>query len=559
MNLSFQSKKNMEGNRKFFVFILILILFLMVPFYNYSVYFISDKPNHLFVENFARETMIIDKNEWVVQYDIAQYSSILVEQLDGSIDIEALFFHSHSKKIDYIRKNVKCLILMPRKSGDNQTNMMNLIEPFQVLTIDAEASIWLIKCKIEKVESIHLRSSVAIIDKNKFENSNSLSLIKTQNPSIFKRSIPKKKQIAQCVHFMYGLNEKRIQNLVEWIFIQRKLNIAKIRLYFNDVPDSDYVINKIREANNDKTFVEIIQYRNKLQEFCRIKDNTPKELSDTSIDEDCKKIFNTTFSLSNQKHEKINTNDCYLNFKYEYEYTSNYDIDEFVFPRLVQTSDQIKLFDSVRQSKNKTCFPMKTNKSELIKYDLYNYTKYLHNLLGGSSVAYLQFYNTFMLLEFRNLLENILKYTTGNTIQYPKDNRTDSLKITDSSKKLIDDFKQMIPLVDCLNETNKITMSSDFYKSKWNNAYSLRSYSRLGKSIFVTDSTLTVNVHGADNVLSGTSVKSVPLNYGFVSHFRDFLDVGYEAKINSDFDILKFDLEYYLFFSNLFAGRNSLV
>jgi hypothetical protein len=440
---------------------------------------------------------------------------------------------------------------------------MNFIEPFQVLAIDAEASIWLIKCKIKKAESIHFRSSVAIVDKTKLENSSNLKqtslLIKTQNPSIFKRSIPKKKQIAHCVHFMYGLNEKRIQNLVEWIFIQRQLNIAKIRLYFNDVPNSDYVIKKIREANNDETFVEIIHYRNKLKEFCHIKDNITKELSNTSIDEDCKKIFNTIFSLANQKHEKINTNDCYLNFKYEYEYTSNYDIDEFVFPRLDHTIDQINLFDSVRQTQNKTCNPIKINNSVLMKYDLYNYTKYLQNLLGGSSVAYLQFYNTFMLLEFRNLLENILKYTTGNSIQYPKDNRTDSLKITDSSKKLIKDFKQMIPLIDCLNETNKINMNIMFYKSKWNNAYSLRSYSRLGKSIYVTESTQTVNVHGADNVSPGTSVKTVPLNYGFVSHFRDFLNVGYEASIKSDFDILKFDLEYYLFFSNLFAGRNSLI
>jgi hypothetical protein len=552
----------MEGNRKIFTLIFIVVLFLLVPFYNYNskVYFISDKPNRLLNENFKKEKIIIDKNEWVVQYDIAQYSSILVEQLDGSIDIEALFFHSHSKQIDYIRNNVKCFLLKPGEQGDNLTNF---VEPFQVLAIDAGASIWLIKCKIKTAESINLRASVAIIDKAriKFENTSSLSQtstqsIKTQNPSIFKRSIPKKKQIAHCVHLIYDLDEKRLQNLIEWIFIQRQLKIAKIRLYFNDVPNSDYVIKKIREANNDETFVEIIHYRNQLKEFCHM----TKELSNTSVDEDCKKFFNTIFSLVSQKHEKINTNDCFLNFKYEYEYTSNYDIDEFIFPRLEHTIDQIKLFDSVRQTQNKTCYPMKiNNKSEMAKYDLYNYTKYLHNLLGGSSVAYLQFYNTFMLLEFRNLLENILKYTMGNSIQYPKDNRADSFRITDSSKKLIDDFKQMIPLIDCLNETNKVSMSSKFHKSKWNNAYSLRSSSRLGKSIYVTDSTQTVNVHGADNVSPGTSLKAVPLNYGFVSHFRDSVNVGYEVGINSNFDTLKFDLEYYLFFSNLFTGSNSLI
>ena len=34
----------------------------------------------------------------------------------------------------------------------------------------------------------------------------------------------------------------------------------------------------------------------------------------------------------------INTNDCYMKFRHEYEYVTNYDIDEIIFPRLHSTN-----------------------------------------------------------------------------------------------------------------------------------------------------------------------------------------------------------------------------
>ena len=59
-----------------------------------------------------------------------------------------------------------------------------------------------------------------------------------------------------------------------------------------------------------------------------------------------------------------------------------------------------------------------------------------------------------------------------------------------------------------------------------------------------------MNVHGADNVKPGTKYKTVPLDFGFVSHFRDDFVLDSEFKVHN-FDRLKFDLEFYLFFSSL--------
>jgi hypothetical protein len=128
-------------------------------------------------------------------------------------------------------------------------------------------------------------------------------------------------------------------------------------------------------------------------------------------------------------------------------------------------------------------------------------------------------------------------------------------KIEDSDKEFIENFQKAITLIDCLNKTikNKINLNVDFYKSKWNNPYSFRSFNRLGKSIYATDFTQTINVHGADNVNSGTNFINVPLNYGFVSHFREDFD-SYSMK-DSLFKEIKFDLEFIRF---LFSKNSQL-
>jgi hypothetical protein len=539
----------MEKTFSILWFMLVSILSIIMSFYVYTIYYdYSKTPSYLIIDDFQFDSQLIflDKHEWIVQYNVAQYSSILVEQLDGSVDIEALFFHDKSTKLEHIRANVRCFAIMSGKDLDSST----IIDPFEVLGIDSGASIWLIKCKIKISEIKHFQPSIAIIDKNNFGlNPNENILIKLQKPSIFKRSIPKKKQIAHCVHLVHNLDENRLKNLIEWIFIQRKLNIAKISLYFQNVKNLNYVTEKIREANNDEGFVNIIDYKSKFEDFCQINSSINKPIMSLT-EESCKESFGIHFSKVKQKHEKINTNDCYLNYKYEYEYVSNYDFDEFIFPRLDQNKGQYQLL--INKQNNKSNCSDVLNYS-IPKYDLYSYAKYLHDLLGGSRVAYLRFDNRFMLIEFRRFLNNILQFgSLGNSIEYLKNNLSVKFKIENSDKEFIENLKKAITLIDCLNEANKnsVNLNADFYKSKWNNAYSFRTFDRAGKSIYATDYTQTINVHAADNVNSGTNFINVPLNYGFVSHFRDDFDIN-SIKKDTFFKEIHYDLEYILFFCNL--------
>ena len=137
----------------------------------------------------------IEKNEWVVQYKIAQYSSIIAEQLDGTVDIEALFFHDNATKLDYIRQNVKCLPVKSEYEFLERGLYSEFLNPFEVLQIDAIGSIWLIKCKKKDVSTIDNDDHIAIIDLNNFQESQNWNhknnsqkiILKAQKPGVFKR------------------------------------------------------------------------------------------------------------------------------------------------------------------------------------------------------------------------------------------------------------------------------------------------------------------------------------------------------------------------------------
>ena len=175
----------------FFVYISNIFTNVELKFMPFNLIFTNNKENN--TNRSGVILMKIERNEWVVQFNVAQYSSILVEHLDGTVDIEALFFHDNATKIDYIRKNVKCFSIDPDKNILETKLNEILLNPFEVLEIDGGASIWLVKCKMKN--NTHDHDYIGIIDKNAFEKSYNISngsndymfILKAQKPSHFKR------------------------------------------------------------------------------------------------------------------------------------------------------------------------------------------------------------------------------------------------------------------------------------------------------------------------------------------------------------------------------------
>jgi hypothetical protein len=87
--------------------------------------------------------------------------------------------------------------------------------------------------------------------------------------------------------------------------------------------------------------------------------------------------------------------------------------------------------------------------------------------------------------------------------------------------------------------------NSNVMRTKWRRS-SLSLYNnRYGKSIYNTDLLNSINVHSASITVPGSSFKTVPIELGFVSHFRD---VDHETITTVQaIEMPKFDLEYLFF------------
>ena len=89
----------------FFILIIFFIFSTNVEFRPFKLVYLKESDKNMNGVTLMR----IQRYEWVVQFNVIQYSSILVEQLDGTVVIEALFLMDDSIEIDYMRKSVKCL------------------------------------------------------------------------------------------------------------------------------------------------------------------------------------------------------------------------------------------------------------------------------------------------------------------------------------------------------------------------------------------------------------------------------------------------------------------
>ncbi|RNA21174.1 hypothetical protein BpHYR1_011251 [Brachionus plicatilis] len=209
-------------------------------------------------------------------------------------------------------------------------------------------------------------------------------------------------------------------------------------------------------------------------------------------------------------HERLNSNDCLMKNRHEYQYISNYDFDEFIFPRSFET-DHVK---NVNESN--IC-----EKNDDIKFLERKY---------GNKVAYFQFENVNMLIK-HEIIMKILKSNETQNLEYSSSGiRLRFTSKNSNDQNLLNSFKQNIWLFDCMNKT--IFQNSDL-NPKWNNYIGALVNNRAGKSIYNTDYTLSYNQHFAWTITKESRKVSVPLKVGYVSHFRD---IRLESNISGNFN-----------------------
>ncbi|RNA02410.1 hypothetical protein BpHYR1_038321 [Brachionus plicatilis] len=398
-----------------------------------------------------------------------------------------------------------------------------------------------ISCKLEKNIQNLDEILVALIDMRDFDQKNfEKKFVVYQKPIILNRNETKKKKIINCVHTINNLDFSKKLKLINWLDIQKKIGYEKIFLYFLDNPE-DYF-----ELLDKKfgSFIQIIGHEiteNKICKWHKQKVNEfPQNPKYKTLLDSCLLSMKINFDIRDlyikNTHERLNSNDCLMKNHHEYQYISNYDFDEFIFPRSFET-DHVK-----NVNKSKMC----EKNADLKFLKIHDYIENLEQKYGNK-VAYFQFENVNMLIK-HEIIRNILKSNKTQNLEYFSPGiRLRFTSRNSNDQNLLNSFKQSIWLFDCMNKS--IVQNGDL-DPKWNNHFGAFINNRAGKSIYNTDYTLSYNQHFAWTITKESKKISVPLKIGYVSHFRDS-DLG----LNIEYSIqnLFLDFEYYKFLFTNFS------
>jgi hypothetical protein len=486
---------------------------------------------------------IFEEKQWIFNFDISQYKTIMFKEINRNGSKDLVVFESlvlFNQENDIIN-HLSCLFNIDSK----------LVFQNQVQIVDINKNnFFLVNCKLETNSSntkLNLNYiSLAIIDRRKFEKFKN----ETKNIITFKRPLLVKnnkedtnlnKAIVNCVHMTRCWDNcldfrKKINS---WSEILQKIGYNKIQLYVFNASQSfqDDLV-----KNDNIRIIELIDYESSSENLCewhklqfdRKQTDINKMLLLNCINS-VKKFFSITNDWWFGLHEKINTNACYLQHKYTHEFITNLDLDEIIFSHLYNSN----LIGSIL---NKSISSFLKN-SDLVKYDLYDFTKKLIKE-KGENIAYFLFPHTLSFTNHKEFLNLVQNFNMNNPqLCFTKSSQCFLIDKNEAKDCLLEK-KEFAHLAE--KENQKYTTNTVIHE-KFYNSIILNCPYRLGKSIYVTKNTITINQHQADNLRDGTYERVLRFEEGyFVGHFRDDPSICL-PNIKKPINYLKFDLEYFMF------------
>ena len=502
---------------------------------------------------------IFNPNTWIFNQNVSQYSTKIIYTRNNKLFIEALtlFLYQEENKINYtIKERVKCIVILNQKILSIFAIKETLARP-----TFGQRSIWKVRCELAPKDyylSIIKKIRIAITDIqefNKLNNSdkfiNKEMLLSFHIANFYDERVAKKKSVAHCVHTVRGLHKRKTNQLKNWLKIQKNIGIDRVKFYFTSVESST----KMELMQEFVGYIEIVDYRLDFDFICKYS----LFLRRSSFNIDTKAIVylynnclnfyrryfdGTKFDILNA-NEIICTNDCLLGFKYQYEFTTNYDIDEVIFPRKFYSNDY-SYFNSLKdcnQSLSKFYF----------NYSIYDYTVKLTRKYGSDiGFFYFENVNFLTLPEVSIKAKNFIQSNQGHTKLLLKDNNglKVSLKMNssdNSDNKKINEMKAMNEIIECFNRT---ILNNNNLDSIWNVPYAVLLNHRLGKSIYNSNLTLFYYQHRSEFLEPGAKAFPISIDEGYTVHIRShFLNIFLNQKY--PFSHFRLDIEFYQFVAYL--------
>ena len=515
----------------------------------------------------GNKAIIFNDQQWLIQFKVVQRSAIIVEQLDNSLMIETLVFLQESNGTHsdhYARDALRCAVKIGEKVIFLQVAEYLLINSMYSL----QHYIWRLKFKLENSSEylsselekndpvtslgnkLIIDTSVAVIDYNEYakkviEYGAPNVVIVFQRSLFFSKLVPKKKSLANCVHTMRDLNNISIKRLSDWVKIQKEFGFSKLRLYFlNEAEMKHPVIQNLTIDN----FVELVAYKTSLAENCDwmldyLKKDEQNKFWNYSY-QMCEDLVDIFFQLNKRFtiHERMNDNDCYLKFRYTYEFVTNYDFDEIILPRDMQIND----YSLIKTAQCKDLQGL-SNK----KYNMYDYARRLvakYEKQERKKVAAMHF-NHFFALPLTNKKNSVdMKMIDNNSaiaLLVNKRNVTLLVNTTMPDYSVLSAYASAVELAECVIKNMRV----QYFDSIWTSLFLIRIPYRGGKCIFVTDYTETINQHEVNMIAPDTLFVRLPSQDGISSHYRSrglkhwYVDAYF--KFNLSEPNLHFEFEFY--------------
>ena len=307
------------------------------------LYLIISNAYEFFTYHRRKFDFVLSSNEWIFNCNISQYSSIVHESLIDNNRSKLFTFEStifsdlpaHLLNNNQLKKNLICVILTDRNETV-YTNLSNFLSiSLMPISIWKKSQFYRVECEL----NVNLNANISVFKMAVVDNRylvDTIEMLHMQTPIYVNTSIPKAKSVASCVHMLRNITEKRVDYILDWIKIQKNIGVAKIRIYLME--KNELLLRKI--GMSYKSLVDIINYKTEMSELCRVqlknKIQNPNSSLFARLYDNCVSSFEKHFNLTDimvlNSHERLQSNDCFLKFKHNYEYVVNYDIDEFILP-----------------------------------------------------------------------------------------------------------------------------------------------------------------------------------------------------------------------------------
>lgn len=429
----------------------------------------------------TNKVRVYNDSEWILNGNVLQYSSIVI--VNGSIlEIDSLVVITES---DISHKDLMCLVYQPSTSKDRS----------MVYSIDSSESIRLydsmfnVKCATNEIDWINGQLSVAIVSTKSTRSSKTLF---TQIARVFEKGRPKLKSVYLCSILN---DEPSYYELSQWILLNKYLGIGQIKLTATSISQFETgLVNKLLKQN--KGYLQARLIKQDVNEFCALFDST-------NCVEQFGKMFTDSFHL-----QVVIYNECLLIARNNYEYMANYDPgSELIFPRRFRTDYPQLALNHLRVNYTTDCNSFyKDHQTELMRT----------NTEHDSMYEYVQ-----RLIKVQNVDDTKLGYFYFKRFQ-----------MSDSAFESISLLRN---LSTCLVEVNKLPTRIE---SKWTHLFLVDTNQPIGKSLFKTDSVLSITRHNAFLLKPGKEKIAVRTEFGHVGLFSDdFNEKGHE---------LDLELLYYL-------------